>query len=158
MQHGDFLYISDWQIQGIERVNKFTGKDRTVLQNKLDGLMDIRYIAANRQTGQYLTGWKVCFFCVWYDYIMYLSHIRGVVANYLASQAREPGINSHQHQKDSYGAIWEKILCLATICTAGWFSCMVVLEPTVQLACVLGRYFVQPVPLIVTHVRLSCFK
>ena len=27
--------------------------------------------------------------------------IRGVVANYLASQARDPGIDSHQHQKDS---------------------------------------------------------
>ena len=25
--------------------------------------------------------------------------IRGVVANYLASQARDPGIDSHQHQK-----------------------------------------------------------
>ena len=29
------------------------------------------------------------------------SCIRGVVANYLASQANEPGINSHLHQKDS---------------------------------------------------------
>ena len=26
-----------------------------------------------------------------------LSRIRGVVANYLASQARDPGIESHQH-------------------------------------------------------------
>ena len=25
----------------------------------------------------------------------------GVVASYLASQARDPGIDSHQHQKDS---------------------------------------------------------
>ena len=30
-----------------------------------------------------------------------LSHIRGVVANYFASQARDPGIDSHQHQNDS---------------------------------------------------------
>ena len=30
-----------------------------------------------------------------------MSRIRGVVANYLASQARDPGIDSHQHQKDS---------------------------------------------------------
>ena len=29
------------------------------------------------------------------------NRIRGVVANYLASQARDPGIDSHQHQKDS---------------------------------------------------------
>ena len=37
--------------------------------------------------------------------------IRGVVASYLASQARDPGIDSHQHQKDSwhiYGAMREK--------------------------------------------------
>ena len=36
-----------------------------------------------------------------------LSRIRGVVANYLASQTRDPGIDSHQHQKihDIYGAI-----------------------------------------------------
>ena len=27
--------------------------------------------------------------------------IRGVVANYLASQVRDPGIDSHQHLKDS---------------------------------------------------------
>ena len=31
--------------------------------------------------------------------------IRGVVANYLASQASDPGIDSHQHQKDSW-LIW----------------------------------------------------
>ena len=30
-----------------------------------------------------------------------MSRIHGVVANYLASQARDPGIDSHQHQKDS---------------------------------------------------------
>ena len=29
------------------------------------------------------------------------SRIRGVVANYLASQVRDPGIDSHQHLKDS---------------------------------------------------------
>ena len=31
-----------------------------------------------------------------------LSCIRGVVANYLASQAIDPGIDSHQHRKDSW--------------------------------------------------------
>ena len=30
-----------------------------------------------------------------------MSRIRGAVANYLASQARETGIDSHQHPKDS---------------------------------------------------------
>ena len=34
--------------------------------------------------------------------------IRGVVANYLASQASDPGIDSHQHQKDSWH-IWHHL-------------------------------------------------
>ena len=37
-----------------------------------------------------------------------LSRIRGVVANYLASQARDLGIDSHQHQKDSWH-IWRHL-------------------------------------------------
>ena len=34
-----------------------------------------------------------------------MSCLRGVVANYLAAQARDPGINSHLHQNDSWH-IW----------------------------------------------------
>ena len=34
-----------------------------------------------------------------YSNITASSCIRGVVANYLASQARDPGIDSHQHRK-----------------------------------------------------------
>ena len=37
-----------------------------------------------------------------------LSRIRGVVANYLASQVRDPGIDSHQHLKDSWH-IWRHL-------------------------------------------------
>ena len=37
-----------------------------------------------------------------------MSRIRGVVANYLASQVRDPGIDSHQHQKDSWH-IWRHL-------------------------------------------------
>ena len=37
-----------------------------------------------------------------------LSRIRGVVANYLASQARDSGIDSHQHLKDSWH-IWRHL-------------------------------------------------
>ena len=40
--------------------------------------------------------------------IHYLSRIRGVVANYLASQARDPGIDSLQHLKDSWH-IWRHL-------------------------------------------------
>ena len=61
------------------------------------------------------------------------SRIRGVVANYLASQARDPGSIPTSTKKihDIYGAIWGMILCLAAICAACWFSCMVVPEPIV---------------------------
>ena len=43
-------------------------------------------------------------------------HICGVVANYLVTQARDPGINSHLHHPihDIYGTIWGKILCLSS--------------------------------------------
>ena len=37
-----------------------------------------------------------------------MSRIRGVMANYLASQARDPGIDSHQLQKDSWH-IWRHL-------------------------------------------------
>ena len=36
------------------------------------------------------------------------TRIRGVVANYLASQARDPGIDSHQNLKDSWH-IWRHL-------------------------------------------------
>ena len=58
-------------------------------------------------------------------------HLVVSIPGSLASQARDPGIDSNQHQKihDLYGAILEKILCLAAICAAGWLSCMVIPEP-----------------------------
>ena len=37
-----------------------------------------------------------------------VSRIRGVVANYLASQVRDPGIDSHQHLKDLWH-IWRHL-------------------------------------------------
>ena len=43
-----------------------------------------------------------------YGFKNHLSRIRGVVANYLASQARDPGIDSHQHLKDSWH-IWRHL-------------------------------------------------
>ena len=39
---------------------------------------------------------------------MRLSRIRGIVANYLASQVKDPRIDSHQHQKDSWH-IWRHL-------------------------------------------------
>ena len=53
-----------------------------------------------------------------------LSRIRGVVVNYPASQAREPGINSHKHQQNvmkfkPISPSEKDIVCLAAIFTSG---------------------------------------
>ena len=58
-----------------------------------------------------------------------MSRIHGVVADYLASQTREP----HQHQKDSlhvrrYLRI-DIVSTVAAICAAGCISCLVISKP-----------------------------
>ena len=69
----------------------------------------------------------------------------GVVAYYLASQARDPGIDSQSAPKRfmTYMAtVWVKILCLAAICTADWFSCMVASRAYRVASLCGGPYFV----------------
>ena len=44
----------------------------------------------------------------WLELQSIMSRIRGVVANYLASQARDPGIDSHRHLEDSWH-IWRHL-------------------------------------------------
>ena len=56
---------------------------------------------------------NICFICSnvvhsWCCASVVLWRICGVVANYDASQARNPGIDSHQHQKDSWH-IWRHL-------------------------------------------------
>lgn len=51
-QHEDYIYISDWQAKAIERFSKLTGRGRTVIQDNLEGLMDIHVVAPSRQTGK----------------------------------------------------------------------------------------------------------
>ena len=48
------------------------------------------------------------FLCMMMATPLTFSSIRGVVANYLASQVRDPGIDSHQHLKDSWH-IWRHL-------------------------------------------------
>ena len=45
------MYVTDWQNKDIERYNKDNGKGRTVIQDNMEGLMDIHFISADRQTG-----------------------------------------------------------------------------------------------------------
>lgn len=39
---GDYLYWTDWQDNAVERANKLTGENRTILVAHLDGLMGVR--------------------------------------------------------------------------------------------------------------------
>ncbi|XP_056643570.1 low-density lipoprotein receptor-related protein 4 isoform X1 [Diorhabda sublineata] len=47
--YGDHIYWTDWETQNIERANKFTGKNRTVLSNSMNDLMDVRVFHRNRK-------------------------------------------------------------------------------------------------------------
>ena len=51
-QHGAHLYWTDWQSKSIERVDKATGKQRSVLRQGLEGLMEIRAVAKEKQLGK----------------------------------------------------------------------------------------------------------
>ena len=41
-QLGDYVYWTDWQRRNIERVNKYTGKDRQVIIDQLPDLMGLK--------------------------------------------------------------------------------------------------------------------
>ncbi|KAH9496208.1 Low-density lipoprotein receptor- protein 4 [Bulinus truncatus] len=47
----DYIYWTDWQTEKLEKANKFDGKNRVTIQNRLEGLMDVHVVAARRQTG-----------------------------------------------------------------------------------------------------------
>ncbi|XP_022326935.2 low-density lipoprotein receptor-related protein 4-like isoform X2 [Crassostrea virginica] len=48
----EHIYWTDWQTERIEMASKRTGKDRAVIQQNLEGLMDIEFVAPNRQGGK----------------------------------------------------------------------------------------------------------
>ncbi|OWF40727.1 low-density lipoprotein receptor-related protein 4-like isoform X2 [Mizuhopecten yessoensis] len=50
--YGDHIYWTDWQTELIEKASKYTGKNREVIQQSLEGLMDIEVVADDRQTGE----------------------------------------------------------------------------------------------------------
>nr|CAD7429648.1 unnamed protein product [Timema monikensis] len=54
-QYGDHIYWTDWYKKSVERADKTTGKDRIVIRTDLDGVMEIRAVAAGRQAG-----WTPC--------------------------------------------------------------------------------------------------
>ncbi|XP_076470996.1 low-density lipoprotein receptor-related protein 4-like isoform X2 [Babylonia areolata] len=48
---GDYMYWTDWQTEKIERASKYNGSGRTLIQSRLEGLMDIHLVSPLRQTG-----------------------------------------------------------------------------------------------------------
>ena len=54
-QYGDHIYWTDWYRKSVERADKRTGKERIVIRKDLDGVMEIRAVAAGKQTG-----WNPC--------------------------------------------------------------------------------------------------
>ncbi|XP_046395098.1 low-density lipoprotein receptor-related protein 4-like [Ischnura elegans] len=54
-QYGPHIYWTDWYRKSVERADKITGENRVAIRTDLDGVMEIRAVAANRQTG-----WNPC--------------------------------------------------------------------------------------------------
>ncbi|XP_062576146.1 low-density lipoprotein receptor-related protein 4-like isoform X3 [Saccostrea cucullata] len=50
--YDQYIYWTDWQTEQIERASKMTGLDRTVISKNLEGLMDIEFVAPDRQKGK----------------------------------------------------------------------------------------------------------
>ncbi|XP_023673593.2 low-density lipoprotein receptor-related protein 6-like isoform X1 [Paramormyrops kingsleyae] len=54
-QYQDYIYWTDWSQRSIERANKTSGQNRTVIQGHLDYVMDILVFHSSRQAG-----WNAC--------------------------------------------------------------------------------------------------
>lgn len=50
-QHGSFIYWTDWQTKSVERADKSSGKKRLIIRDDIENAMDIKMVAATRQTG-----------------------------------------------------------------------------------------------------------
>ena len=85
-QFGDYMYWTDWQTEKIERASKHNGSGRTLIQSRLEGLMDIHLVSPLRQTGKENKLWpafwtvEFLFFCkcLWclYSLWFYLLQLR----------------------------------------------------------------------------------
>ncbi|XP_041111230.1 low-density lipoprotein receptor-related protein 6 isoform X2 [Polyodon spathula] len=54
-QYQDYIYWTDWSRRSIERANKTSGQNRTIIQGHLDYVMDILVFHSSRQGG-----WNAC--------------------------------------------------------------------------------------------------
>ncbi|GFS94300.1 low-density lipoprotein receptor-related protein 4 [Nephila pilipes] len=53
---GPHLFWTDWHTKSIERVDKDTGRNRIVIRDNIEYLMEIKMVAASRQTGSNACG------------------------------------------------------------------------------------------------------
>lgn len=51
IQHGNYIYWTDWQTKSVGRADKTTGKKRQIIRDDIENAMDIKMVAATRQTG-----------------------------------------------------------------------------------------------------------
>ncbi|GFQ64942.1 low-density lipoprotein receptor-related protein 4 [Trichonephila clavata] len=51
LEFGPHLFWTDWHTKSIERVDKDTGRNRIVIRDNIEYLMEIKMVAASRQTG-----------------------------------------------------------------------------------------------------------
>ncbi|GBO17456.1 Low-density lipoprotein receptor-related protein 4 [Araneus ventricosus] len=56
--YGPHLFWTDWHTKSIERVDKDTGRNRIVIRDNIEYLMEIKMVAASRQTGSNPCGEK----------------------------------------------------------------------------------------------------
>lgn len=50
-QYSDYIYWTDWNLHSIERADKTSGRNRTLIQGHLDFVMDILVFHSSRQDG-----------------------------------------------------------------------------------------------------------
>jgi len=53
-QYGDYIYWSDWNLQAIERANKTSGLNRTIIHGNMEYVSDIVVFHASKQAGRVL--------------------------------------------------------------------------------------------------------
>ena len=126
--------VRDGGIVPIPLVIFFLGLTRQMVDPNLDCIKklwsDQNWIELNTQL-QYSTATKECVSNDFSRYSLDSPQSTAISSRIcsgvdcLASRARDPGINSHQHHTINYtcGAIWGNISCFAAIFAAGWFSC-----------------------------------
>lgn len=52
-QQDRWIYWTDWQTKSIQRVDKYSGRNKETILANVEGLMDIIVVSPQRQTGMW---------------------------------------------------------------------------------------------------------